>query len=297
MAREPEAIAELRRSLGALLATFRLAADETQGQLAKTAICDRTTIVHIEKGRARADERFWRAVDAACDAQGALVGAYLELEAAKAEHERREREQHLASVRAKAAALRGQVTPTDSVHGVPHADMPTMETLRRALLVHERDQESAGEVSSSRFHAGVVEAHRLYQRADYDAAARLLPSLVGRLEGSTVPAHTKAAAYLAAAKLATKVGDSGLAWVAADRSLRLANETDRHGLIGIANYQGGLCTAGEWPPFRRRGHCCAGRGEVGKPGSVERPRHHFGSWCAPAVAGDNGRAPWRSAGG
>jgi DNA-binding XRE family transcriptional regulator len=111
MAREPEAIAERRLSLGSQLATFRLAADLTQGQLAKVAYCDRTTIVHIEKGRARADERFWRAVDMACDADGALVAAYLELEAAKAECERREREQRLASVRARAARAAGTVRP------------------------------------------------------------------------------------------------------------------------------------------------------------------------------------------
>lgn len=239
MAREPEAIAELRRSLGAQLTTFRLAADLTQCQLAKVAYCDRTTIVHIEKGRARADERFWRAVDVACDADGALVAAYLELEAAKAEYERHEREQRLASVRAKAAALRGRSDLPTGVHGSPGADMPPLESLRRALLGHERDRASSGEVSSSQFHSGVVEAHRLYQRADYDGTARVLPSLIGRIEGSahTIPAHTRSAAYLAAAKLATKVGDTGLAWVAADRSLRIARETDRHGLIGIASYQ------------------------------------------------------------
>jgi DNA-binding XRE family transcriptional regulator len=239
MAREPEAVAELRRSLGSQLATFRLAADLTQGQLAKVAYCDRTTIVHIEKGRARADERFWRAVDMACDADGALVATYLELEAAKAEYERREREQRLASVRAKAAALRGRSDRATGVQKPPSADMPPLESLRRALLGHERDRESSGEISSSHFRSGVVEAHRLYQRADYDGAARILPSLIGRLEGSagSIPAHTKSAAYLAAAKLATKVGDGALAWVAADRSLRIAQETDRHGLIGIASYQ------------------------------------------------------------
>ncbi|WP_291411397.1 helix-turn-helix transcriptional regulator [Actinophytocola sp.] len=217
MAREPEAIAELRRSLGGQLATFRLAADLTQGQLAKVAFCDRTTIVHIEKGRARADERFWRAVDAACDAGGALVAAYLELEAAKAEYEQREREQRLACVRARAAALRGQPGPAHGAPGPPSADMPPLESLRRSLLGHRQNRESSGEVNPSHFHSGVVEAHRLYQRADYDGAARILPSLIGRLEGSAVaiPAHTKSAAYLAAAKLATKVGDAGLAWVAA----------------------------------------------------------------------------------
>lgn len=108
MAREPEAIAERRRALGVRLATFRQAADLTQGQLARMAFCDRTRVVHIEKGRAGADERFWRVVDEACDAQGVLLTAYLELDATKAEYERNEREQRLAAVRAEAAELRSQ---------------------------------------------------------------------------------------------------------------------------------------------------------------------------------------------
>lgn len=106
VARESETLAELRRALGAQLATFRLAANLTQGQLARIAYCDRTTLVHIEKGRARADERFWRAVDDACRADGVLLAAFLELEAAKAGYEHREREQRLAAVQAKAAELR-----------------------------------------------------------------------------------------------------------------------------------------------------------------------------------------------
>jgi hypothetical protein len=64
--------------------------------------------------------------------------------------------------------------------------------------------------------------------------------VITRLETITDdPKHSraKAVAYLAAAKLATKLGDAGLAWVAADRSLRLASETNHHGLIGIAQYQ------------------------------------------------------------
>jgi hypothetical protein len=240
MAREPGAIAELRRSLGSQLATFRLAADLTQGRLAKLTYCDRTRIVHIEKGRARADERFWRAADLACAAEGALVAAYLELEAAKAEYERREREQRLARVRAKAAALRGQTAPANTASDVPGAAAPSLESLRQSVLGHAESHEASGEVNPSHFHSGVVEAHRLYQRADYDGAARILPSLIGRLEcstASTIPAHTKSAAYLAAAKLATKVGDFGLAWVTADRGLRFAKNTVRHGLIGIASYQ------------------------------------------------------------
>jgi DNA-binding XRE family transcriptional regulator len=247
MARESEAIAELRRSLGVQLATFRLAGELTQGQLAKVAICDRTTIVHIEKGRARGDERFWRAVDAACDAGGALITAFLELEAAKAEYEQQEREQRLAAVRAKAAELRGRLglAPGQGQHGsgAVRVDMPELEGLRRALLGHQAELEppaaSRTAPSSTQLSASVMQVHRLYQRADYDGAARLLPLVITRLEttDTTTPGHTKAAGYLAAAKLATKVGDASVAWVAADRSLRLASETDRHSLIGIANYQ------------------------------------------------------------
>lgn len=245
MAREPEAIAELRRSLGAQLATFRLAAELTQGRLAKTAICDRTTLAHIEKGRARADERFWRTVDDACDAGGALLTAYMELEAAKAELEQRERDQRLATVRAKAAELRERPGEAGSSHvdSARQGDAPVLNDLRRALLGHQSESNAASQAIPSPAHlqAGVTQAHHLYQRADYDGAARLLPLLIRRLEGSSSDTsnlkYSKATAYLAAAKLATKLGDAGLAWVAADRSLRIAIETDNHGLAGIASYQ------------------------------------------------------------
>jgi DNA-binding XRE family transcriptional regulator len=124
MAREPEAIAERRRALGARLAVFRRAAELTQGQLATVAFCDRTTIVHIEKGRARADERFWRSVDDACAAGGALLTTFLELEAAKAQHERQQSEQQLAGVRARAAELRGGQSPGT---GTQPAELPRLE--------------------------------------------------------------------------------------------------------------------------------------------------------------------------
>ncbi len=239
MAREPETIAELRRALGAQLATFRLAAELTQGQLAKMAICDRTTLVHIEKGRSRADERFWRAVDAACDARGALLAAFVELEAAKAEHEQQEKERRLAIVRAKAAELRGQPSLASgqvSVSGMQHGGFPVLDDLRHALLGHQTLLENGP--SGTQVEAGIVQAHRLYQMADYDGAARLLPLVLRRLGvDSRVPLSAKATGYLAAAKLAMKLGDAALAWVAADRSLQLATETERNALVGIANYQ------------------------------------------------------------
>ncbi|MGX7828721.1 helix-turn-helix transcriptional regulator [Actinokineospora sp. 24-640] len=91
MAREAAAIAELRRALGERLAIFRKAAGVTQGQLAAAAYCDRTTVAHIEKGRGRADERFWRIVDGATKADSQLITDYLQLEAARLAHASQER--------------------------------------------------------------------------------------------------------------------------------------------------------------------------------------------------------------
>ena len=48
---DPDDIPARRRALGERLAAFRQAAGVTQGQLARTAFCDRTTIAHTEKGR------------------------------------------------------------------------------------------------------------------------------------------------------------------------------------------------------------------------------------------------------
>lgn len=103
MAREAEVIAERRRALGERLATFRQAADLTQAQLAEAVRYDRSTVAHIEKGRSRADERFWSAADDACRAAGALVTAFHEFEAAKAGDEQRVRAAELAEARAKVA--------------------------------------------------------------------------------------------------------------------------------------------------------------------------------------------------
>ena len=107
MAREPADIAELRRALGERLATFRKAADVTQGQLASACFLDRTTVSHIEKGRARADEAFWQTADVATAAGGQLLAAYRQLEAARQEQEAAGRARELATVRAKADGYRG----------------------------------------------------------------------------------------------------------------------------------------------------------------------------------------------
>jgi len=107
MAREPADVTALRRELGQRLATFRKAAGVTQGQLAASAYVDRTTISHIERGRTRVDETFWRTADNVTAAGGQLLTAFRQLEAARHEQAAEAHSRELAAVRAQADELRG----------------------------------------------------------------------------------------------------------------------------------------------------------------------------------------------
>lgn len=261
MAREPEAIAELRRALGAELAAFRQAADLTQGQLARVAFCDRTTLVHIEKGRARADERFWRTVDSACGADGALLAAFLELEAAKAEHEQREREQRLAAVRAKVAELRAQPVRDHRRALLPaaaddHAQpaqrfLPeVISGLSEAMLSptrHERRQNTEHDTASLEALTGRVRrAWQLRQQANYGELGNYLALLIPDVEigadsldgddhylGLRLVVHT----YNTASSLLKRLGDMGLAFMAADRAVRTASVLNDPLLTAAAHYR------------------------------------------------------------
>ncbi|HEY3894256.1 MAG TPA: helix-turn-helix transcriptional regulator [Pseudonocardiaceae bacterium] len=111
MTREPQELIEIRRVLGAQLAAHRQAAGLTQGQLAKVTFRDRSTVAHIEIGRSRANEQFWRIADERCGAGGALLAGFRAWAAAKQDHEVRARETQLAQARAKAESLRATAAP------------------------------------------------------------------------------------------------------------------------------------------------------------------------------------------
>ncbi len=91
-----------------------------------------------------------------------------------------------------------------------------------------------------------VEAHRRYQAADYGSAARILPSLITTIDSAVAQATgdelrralvIQHQAYVATAKLVTKVGDGRLAWVAADRAVTAALRLDSPILKAAAAYQ------------------------------------------------------------
>ena len=86
-----------------------------------------------------------------------------------------------------------------------------------------------------------MDAHRHYQRADYNGAARLLPRLVGAVQsgvrGSTGAEQLSvlragASVYLATSKLAGKAGDYELSLCTADRAAHCAALADDRPLSG-----------------------------------------------------------------
>lgn len=91
-----------------------------------------------------------------------------------------------------------------------------------------------------------TEVHRRYQAADYGAAANILPRLITSTDAvveESSPAElptalgVQAQAYVAAAKLVTKVGDGQLAWIAADRAATAAMRAESPILKAMAAYQ------------------------------------------------------------
>ncbi len=210
------------------LAERRKAAGYSQEALAETLRVEPSTVGRWERGEAAPQPWFRPKL-------GRLLGLSMaELEAL------------LAAGPALAAvdACDRQFASDTANEGRQGAKFPVFNDLRRAVLDYG-DSQPGRRVATRQLETEISEAHRLYQVADYDAAARLLSSITYCLHvtvGKTavqpvVQPATKAAAYLAIAKLANKLGDVSLAWVAADRGVRAATETDQRALVGVANYQ------------------------------------------------------------
>jgi hypothetical protein len=95
-------------------------------------------VAHIEKGRSRADERFWQGADDTCHADGALLAAFHQFQAAKAEHEQQARAAELAGVRAKAARLRADRGLSTTAVTPRGNDTAAIEAMATAFQVADR---------------------------------------------------------------------------------------------------------------------------------------------------------------
>lgn len=143
------------------------------------------------------------------------------------------------------AAVAAHHTTTSSPTGLREAVAPghpngALDGLRSAVLGTPAVKPIGAAVppmpSPRAVMAATVQVHRLYQLADYDGAAQLLPDVLTYLQ-SQADAGPTVAAYLAAAKLSTKLGDIALASVTADRAMTAARESEHPVLVGAATYQ------------------------------------------------------------
>ncbi|MGH3866469.1 MAG: helix-turn-helix domain-containing protein [Pseudonocardiaceae bacterium] len=119
MSREPEAIMAQRRQLGAALATFRMATEQSQAQVGRHTGYDRTSINKIEHGQQLPDRPFWQTIDELLHADGALLKRYDELVASKREYAEQQRLSSRARHQADAQRLRQARQPGSPAS--PHA--------------------------------------------------------------------------------------------------------------------------------------------------------------------------------
>ncbi|MFY1674963.1 helix-turn-helix transcriptional regulator [Plantactinospora sp. WMMB334] len=143
---------------------------------------------------------------------------------------------------------RGQTMGDDSRHSSSSAVRVDLLSGLRAYLTDylpepqlERPARTLTEVRRD-----VTRVHTLYHRASYSAVARLLPELLRHSTDLTSrgpwPQRSSAfrllaAAYLAASKVAVKIGDGATALLVADRAATAARVADDLGLASIAAYQ------------------------------------------------------------
>jgi transcriptional regulator with XRE-family HTH domain len=118
--------------------------------------------------------------------------------------------------------------------------------LRAFLASHIPDQSDQPVRSLVEVRRSVGRAHSLYQRASYSSMARLLPDVLSQatdLAGQALGVHRTrafrllAASYVAASKLAAKVGDGDTALLAADRASTAAGLVGDRALAAVAAYQ------------------------------------------------------------
>jgi DNA-binding XRE family transcriptional regulator len=219
----PDAMGDGLRALGRRLADLRQAAGYTQEALAPLVHYTRSTVANVETGRQHVNREFWINCDRLLATGGLLVHRYDQLRAA-ARH-----------------------TPTSSDIG--DASSPgaasILGQLRRQLLAPHPASAEELPPPLDDVRAAVAHIHTAYQQADYIATAHALPQVLRQAEarardaaGPVLP-HAEgslAVANLAASKLAVKLGDASLAWVAADRASRHAAHADHPALAAMSAY-------------------------------------------------------------
>jgi DNA-binding XRE family transcriptional regulator len=251
VAREPDDLVAKRRALGAQLAAFREAADLRQGELARLVFRDRTTINHIEKGRARADERFWQAADAAVHAGGVLLKSFRALEAARQAREQDVRAAAQADAQARLAAWRAD--GSDALSGViallgPSDTLSVLETCTYAVVARyelEGPHRLAAEVQALRQLGRDLgdQVSSPNERSRLTTLAAQQAALLAYMAVSLSRFADAERYALEASLLATAVDDSSLlAWIKGTQSFAAYYQQRYHDALNLARV--GLRLAG-----------------------------------------------------
>lgn len=134
----------------------------------------------------------------------------------------------------------------------PGSGSPQVDGLTRGLRARLLVRGAAGGPEPTGRELAAVDrevrlAHDAYQRADYQRAVRALPALITDAEQLVRSATTRryeqqaqrllAISFLAASKVATKLGDGVLGWVAADRAVTAALAAGDRAVSGVGAYQ------------------------------------------------------------
>ncbi|MEU0155005.1 helix-turn-helix transcriptional regulator [Micromonospora fulviviridis] len=144
------------------------------------------------------------------------------------------------------AAHRGQAMGDESRVPASGATRPELLNNLRTFLTGYLVAPSESAQSPVEVRRAVGRVHNLYQRASYTSAARLLPDVLSQATALTTSAtgihrgsafRLLAAAYIAASKLAAKVGDGDTALLTADRASTAARLASDQALAAVAAYQ------------------------------------------------------------
>ncbi|MEH0818548.1 MULTISPECIES: helix-turn-helix transcriptional regulator [unclassified Micromonospora] len=143
------------------------------------------------------------------------------------------------------ATYRGQAMGDETRNPASGAARPELLNGLRAFLTNYLPAPAGPVQSLVEVRRSVGRVHNLYQRASYTSAARLLPDVLSQadLSSKSTGMHRSnafrllAAAYIAASKLAAKVGDGETGLLTADRAATAARLADDQALAAVAAYQ------------------------------------------------------------
>jgi len=199
--RQSDAVEAARRALGAKLAAYRRAAQLSQESLAELGGYSRSTIANIETGRQHVPREFWAGIDPALHADGDLIKASDEVEAAA-------REEHLEAAQQAGPYLPAPASLGSSGASAPATGQSWMDVIAAAAAeAGERAQAAAvteiGPGTVDQLTADVVRLGRAYVSAPPVPLFATMRQTLGRIQGAlelrAYPAQAQKLNFLAGA--------------------------------------------------------------------------------------------------